>query len=81
MNPFEYVNPRTVNSAVAEVADMGCFFAGGIDVLGEMKEYIAQPRRLVNVKELPGLREITHGKDQWTIGANVTIAELENDTD
>ena len=81
MNPFEYVNPRTVNSAVAEVANKGCFFAGGIDVLGEMKEYIAQPRRLVNVKELPGLGDITRGKDQWTVGANVAVAELENDAE
>ena len=87
MNPFEYVNPRTVNSAVAEVADKGCFLAGGIDVLGEMKEYIAQPRRLVNVKELPGLDQIVpaHGarahmqaSDVWTIGANVTVAAIEN---
>jgi xanthine dehydrogenase YagS FAD-binding subunit len=81
MNRFEYVNPRTVNSAVAEVADKGRFLAGGIDVLGEMKEYIAQPRRLVNVKDLPGTRDVTRHKDQWTIGANVTIAELENDAE
>jgi xanthine dehydrogenase YagS FAD-binding subunit len=81
MNPFEYVNPRTVNGAVAEVAGQGRFLAGGIDLLGEMKEYIAQPRRLVNVKELPGLREIVRGKQQWTIGANVTVAELENDAE
>ena len=78
MNPFQYVNPRTADSAVAEVADKGRFLAGGIDVLGEMKEYIAQPRRLVNVKELPGTRDIARGKE-WTIGANVTIAELEHD--
>ena len=77
MNPFEYVNPRTVNSAVAEVAEEGRFLAGGIDVLGEMKEYIVQPRRLVNVKELPGTRDITPGKE-WTIGANVTVAEIEH---
>jgi len=81
MNPFEYVNPRTVNSAVAEVADQGRFLAGGIDLLGEMKEYIAQPRRLVNVKDLPAVRDFTRGKDQWTIGANVTIADLENDAE
>ncbi|HUI05767.1 MAG TPA: FAD binding domain-containing protein [Verrucomicrobiae bacterium] len=81
MNPFAYVNPRTVNSAVAEVADNGRFLAGGIDLLGEMKEYIAQPRRLVNVKDLPAMHDITRGKDQWTIGANVTIAELENNAD
>ena len=76
MNPFDYVSPRTVDSAIAA---QGQFLAGGIDLLGEMKDYIVSPRRLVNVKDLPGTREITRGKDQWTIGANVTIAELEQD--
>jgi xanthine dehydrogenase YagS FAD-binding subunit len=79
VNPFQYVSPRTVDSAVAEAADQGRFLAGGIDLLGEMKDYIAHPRRLVNVKELPGTRDITRGKEQWTIGANVSIAELEHD--
>jgi xanthine dehydrogenase YagS FAD-binding subunit len=80
MNPFQYVNAHTADSAVAEVADQGRFLAGGIDVLGEMKEYIARPLRLVNVKDLPGTREIARGKE-WKIGANVTIAELEHDAE
>ncbi|HUJ08964.1 MAG TPA: FAD binding domain-containing protein [Verrucomicrobiae bacterium] len=78
MNPFQYLTVRTPESAVAEVADHGRFLAGGIDLLGEMKDYIAKPRRLVNVKDLPGTREIVRGKS-WKIGANVTVAELEND--
>lgn len=77
MNPFQYVSPRTVESAVSLAADRGRFLAGGIDVLGEMKEYIASPPVLVNVKELPATRDITPGKGSWTIGANVTISEIE----
>jgi xanthine dehydrogenase YagS FAD-binding subunit len=77
MNPFQYVSPRTVDSAVSLAADRGRYFAGGIDVLGEMKEYIASPRVLVNVKDLPATRDITPGKESWTIGANVTISEIE----
>ena len=76
MNPFEYISAKSADTAVA--AD-GRFLAGGIDLLGEMKEYIAQPKRLVNVKGLPGTREIVRGKEKWTLGANVTIAELEHD--
>jgi xanthine dehydrogenase YagS FAD-binding subunit len=79
VNQFQYVSPRNVDGAVAEVTDKGRFLAGGIDILGEMKDYIAQPRRLVNVKELPATRDITRGKERWTIGANVTVAELEHD--
>jgi xanthine dehydrogenase YagS FAD-binding subunit len=77
MNPFRYVTPHTVDSAVSLAAD-GRFLAGGIDVLGEMKEYIASPRVLVNVKSLPGTQDIVTGKDAWTIGANVTVAAIEH---
>src|SRR5579862_7459358 len=77
MNPFQYVSPRSVDNAVSLVADQGRFLAGGIDVLGEMKEYIVSPKVLVNVKDLPSTQEITSGKDAWTIGTNVTISEIE----
>jgi xanthine dehydrogenase YagS FAD-binding subunit len=77
MKPFQYASPRTVDSAVSLAADHGRFLAGGIDLLGEMKDYIASPRLLVNVKDLPATREITPGKDSWTIGTNVTISEIE----
>jgi len=57
----------------------GRYLAGGIDLLAEMKEYIAQPKVLVNIKSLPGLNKIEPGEQLWNIGANVTVAELEND--
>jgi xanthine dehydrogenase YagS FAD-binding subunit len=77
MNPFQYASPRTVDGAVSLVADHGRYLAGGIDMLGEMKDYIASPQLLVNVKELPGTHDIAAGKGVWTIGTNVTIAEIE----
>ena len=77
MNPFRYVTPRTVENATSLVTDHGRFMAGGIDVLGEMKEYIASPQVLVNVKNLPATGDITSGKGSWTIGANVTISQIE----
>jgi xanthine dehydrogenase YagS FAD-binding subunit len=81
MNSFQYVSPHTVDNAVSLVADHGRFLAGGIDVLGEMKEYIASPRLLVNVKDLPATRDITSGSASWTLGANVTISEIEGHTE
>ena len=77
MNSFQYVSPRTVDNAVSLVADHGRFLAGGNDLLGEMKEYIASPKLLVNVKDLPATRDISVGATSWTIGANVTISEIE----
>jgi xanthine dehydrogenase YagS FAD-binding subunit len=71
---FQYTSARTVADAI-EAAGNGKYLAGGIDLLGEMKDYIAQPGLLINIKHLPDTQEIKTGKT-WTIGANVTIAAL-----
>lgn len=76
MNTFGYVTAQTPASAVELLGKEGRYIAGGIDLLGEMKETLVEPKLLVNVKALPDTREITPGESQWTIGANVTLAAL-----
>jgi xanthine dehydrogenase YagS FAD-binding subunit len=76
MKPFAYVIAQTPESAVELVRNQGRFIAGGIDLLGELKEHIAEPKLLVNVKGLPGTQEIAPAADRWVIGANVTLAVL-----
>jgi xanthine dehydrogenase YagS FAD-binding subunit len=77
MKPFEYVTAVSAESAANLVKDGGRFFSGGIDLLGEMKEYIAEPNRLVNVKSLPGTRDIKKASDAlFFIGANVTVSQI-----
>jgi xanthine dehydrogenase YagS FAD-binding subunit len=76
MKSFAYVNAQTPESAVDLVRDQGRFLAGGIDLLGQMKESLTEPKALVNIKGLPGTRDITPGSDKWTIGANVTLTTL-----
>jgi xanthine dehydrogenase YagS FAD-binding subunit len=76
MKPFAYVIAQTPESAVELVRNQGRFIAGGIDLLGELKEHIAEPKLLVNVKVLPGTQEIAPAADRWVIGANVTLAAL-----
>ncbi len=78
MNPFQYVTATSPASARELVGTDGRYLAGGMDLLSEMKEYIAQPKVLVNIKSLPTLDKIEPGDKAWTIGANVTIAELED---
>jgi xanthine dehydrogenase YagS FAD-binding subunit len=73
---FAYITARTPESAVELVGDHGRFIAGGIDLLGEMKEHLVEPATLVNMKQLPGIREITPGNARWTIGAGVTLTAL-----
>ena len=51
--------------------------AGGIDLLDLMKEGLLQPRRVVNLRGVPGLDRIVEGDDgALHIGALVTLAQL-----
>jgi xanthine dehydrogenase YagS FAD-binding subunit len=78
MNAFEYATARTPESARELVGDHGAYIAGGNDLLGLLKDYLAAPDILVNIKSLPGLDKIEQSPDKWTLGALVKIAELEN---
>jgi xanthine dehydrogenase YagS FAD-binding subunit len=77
MNSFQYVTATSPTSAHELLGTDGRYLAGGMDLLSEMKEYIVQPKVLVNIKSLP-LNKIEPGKNAWNIGANVTVAELED---
>lgn len=83
MKAFTYVNAAGEKEAVAALGpDRGKFLplAGGMDLLALMKDYIAQPERVVNVKNLD--RTIRKSPDGGLrIGAAVTIAELIADAD
>ena len=78
MKPFAYVNAANEKEAIAALgSERGKFLpmAGGMDLLALMKDYIAQPERLVNVKNLD--KTIAKTADGGLrIGAAVTIADL-----
>lgn len=76
MKPFSYVTPESASRAVELVREDARFISGGIDLLGQMKEGLAEPKRLVNVKALPGAAEIVPGADKWMLGAGVKLATL-----
>src|SRR5260370_3061988 len=78
MKSFQYATATSPAGARGLLAGNGRYLAGGIDLLGEMKENIAEPEIVVNVKALPGLDQIEPGIQNWSIGTNVTIAQLEN---
>jgi xanthine dehydrogenase YagS FAD-binding subunit len=76
MQNFEYAIARSVDGAVELSSSESRFLAGGIDLLGEMKEYIASPKRVIDLKPIPELGRIETSTTIWKIGANVTIAEI-----
>lgn len=76
MKPFSYMRALSVDTAVAEASERNRLLAGGIDLLGELKEGLADVDKLVAVTHIPGLDAIAKTARGWTIGANVTVAAL-----
>ena len=78
MKAFAYVNAANEKEALAALGpDRGRILplAGGMDLLALMKDYIAQPDRVVNVKNLD--RTIARTKDGGLrMGAAATLADL-----
>ena len=55
MKPFAYVNPANEKDAVASLSkeyEKSLPIGGGQDLLARLKDYVTQPDRLVNVKNL-----------------------------
>lgn len=78
MNRFRYANATSTESARDLLGTDGVYLAGGNDLLGLMKESIAEPGILVNLKTVPGLDQIEPGDQKWVLGAGVTVAQLED---
>jgi xanthine dehydrogenase YagS FAD-binding subunit len=76
MKKFEYARARSIESAIQLSTSDSRFLAGGIDLLGEMKEYIASPKRVIDLKLIPDLGQIDTSAGVWKLGANVTINEI-----
>jgi len=77
MNRFEWVNASSVDQALASVTDGAAFKAGGIDLLDLMKDGIVRPSRLVNIRQISGLNEISEDGKGLRIGPLVTLTEIE----
>jgi len=77
LKAFAYVNPATEKDAIAALSpERGRVLplAGGMDLLGMMKDYIISPERLVNVKHLDST--ISAGDSGLRIGAAAKLVDL-----
>jgi carbon-monoxide dehydrogenase medium subunit len=82
MKPFTYLNPATVEEAVAlfgQHKETARYMAGGTDVIVKVKEGWMGPDYLINLKQIPGLDDLhkNEATGELTIGALVTHAVLE----
>ena len=78
MKAFAYVNPTSEKEAVAALKTDGVALplAGGMDLLARMKDYVAQPDRIVNVKSALDATIVSTPDGGMKIGAAVKIVDL-----
>jgi xanthine dehydrogenase YagS FAD-binding subunit len=83
MRPFAFVEPDSVESAsqiLARERGKAMPLAGGVDLLGELKDAIATPATLVNLKSIPDLDAIRFDADgTLRLGALATLAAVAAD--
>lgn len=79
MNNFSYSRPASLKDASAQLGrEHGkiALLAGGTDLLGEMKDNLLAPERLVHITHLRELQGIRPGKAGLRIGAATLLAEI-----
>ncbi len=90
MNKFKWHDAASIEEAQKEVnttvsgtiqpgphANASVFKAAGIDLLGLMKERLSQPDKVVNIRNIPGLDEITFDPEKGLrMGTNVTLSKI-----
>ena len=83
MQNFSYVNATSIEqvpSLLGRSWDDAVVMAGGTDLVGEMKDYAAVPKRVVNLKSIEGLDYIRQDDAGLRIGALTTLTDvLESD--
>jgi len=80
MREFNYHRPDSPEGALAllnELENQGAsLLAGGTDLLVTMKHQPLSPRHLIDIKRIPGLREIRKEGDECVVGTAVTLSEV-----
>jgi len=77
MNRFEFARATSVAEALSLVAEKpgSVLKAGGIDLLDHLKEHLMEPPRLVDLKSVPGMQDVTvEPGGSIRIGPLVTLA-------
>lgn len=81
MGPFAYERPTSLDEARRALAAADALaIGGGTDLLPRIAQGLAAPTRVVDVRHVPGARDITERPDgALRIGAAVGVAELAAD--
>jgi xanthine dehydrogenase YagS FAD-binding subunit len=83
MKSFENVDAKSLSEAVATLQKLrkqgrsALVVSGGSELLQLMKDGVATPDYLVNLKTIPGLKYIKEDRSGFRIGALTTLTEIE----
>lgn len=85
MKSFTLINPTTLDGALEALVQAmdrrgrskAALLAGGQDLLTELKEHLAEPEKVVNLKGVPGLATIQVDGTLLRIGALASIETIE----
>ena len=81
MHAFEYASASKKEQVATLLGDSGSILAGGTDLLALMKDDVVTPKRLVNIKQIEGLRGISYQAGSGLrLGALATLAEISEDS-
>ena len=77
MPPFHYLEPHSLDEAVALLSQPGAVaMGGGTDLLPQVNDGIVPAARLVGLAAIPGMAAIAETADGLTIGAAATITDV-----
>src|SRR3954466_2776418 len=74
---FEYTAPKTLDEALALLAEGAKPLAGGMSLIPMMKLRLASPEHLVDIGRLTELKGIRETSDEIRIGAAATHFEIQ----
>lgn len=80
MRSFNYYAPKTLREAIDFLSTYGTeakIMAGGTDLLVEIKDEVITPKYVIDLKRIAGLNNIECYKNHLSIGALVTVREVE----
>ena len=78
-HPMRYVKPESFEAAATLLRDeqgISRILAGGTDVLVQLKAEMVEPDLMVDLKHLPGMREIVSEDGGFRVGAAVSGADM-----
>ena len=77
MKPFKLIQPTNENEALqARSSDGSEYMAAGTDLLNRIKEHVASPETVVDLKKISGLDQIESDDRGIWLGATVRMSEV-----